>query len=178
MGFCFFNNIAVGAGHALARGLSRLAILDFDVHYGNGTADIFRGDPRVTLLSTYQHPLYPGWVGAPDAPNLIDVPLPAHSGSTAFRGAVANQWLPVLEQLQPELLLVSAGFDAHQGDPLGDLRLQPADYGWLGAVIRDVAEACCDSRVVATLEGSYELPALARSVEHFLRPFLGGEHLL
>src|SRR5689334_21736356 len=152
MGFCFFNNVAVGAAHALARGLSRVAILDFDLHYGNGTADIFQRDPRVMLFSTYQHPLYPGWAGAPDAPNLVDVPLSAHSGGTAFRSAVANEWLPRLEQFRPELLLVSAGFDAHQGDPLGDLRLRSPDFRWVGAVIRDVAEQCCEGRVVATLE--------------------------
>ena len=175
MGFCFFNNVAVGAAHALARGLTRVAILDFDVHYGNGTADIFQRDPRVLLLSTYQHPLYPGWTGAPDAPNLIDVPLPAHSGGTAFRAAVAEQWLPELERHRPELLLVSAGFDAHQDDPLAELRLQSRDYGWIGSVIHEVARELCGNRVVATLEGGYHLPALASSVEHFLRPFLGGE---
>jgi len=175
MGFCFFNNVAVGAAHALARGLARVAILDFDLHYGNGTADIFRNDSRVTLLSTYQHPLFPGWAGAPEAPNLVDVPLAAHSGSTAFRAAVANQWLPVLERARPELILVSAGFDAHQDDPLGDLRLRTEDFGWIGEVIYQVADACCDGRVVATLEGGYDLPALGRSVERFLRPFLGIE---
>jgi len=175
MGFCFFNNVAVGAAHALARGLSRVVILDFDVHYGNGTADIFRADPRVTLLSTYQHPLYPGWSGAPDAPNLIDVPLAAQSGSTAFRAAVANQWLPVLERVRPELILVSAGFDAHVDDPLGDLRLRAEDFAWVGGVIHEVANECCDGRVVATLEGGYDLHALARSVEHFLGAFLGAE---
>ena len=173
MGFCFFNNVAVAAGHALARGLSRVAILDFDLHYGNGTADIFRTDPRVTLLSTYQHPLYPGWAGAPEAPNLVDVPLPAQSGSTAFRDAIANHWLPVLERQRPELILVSAGFDAHQDDPLGDLRLRAEDFGWVGQVIHDVAHLCCEGRVVATLEGGYDLHALGRSVEMFLRPFLG-----
>lgn len=178
MGFCFFNNVAVGAAHALARDLSRVAILDFDVHYGNGTADIFRGDPRVRLLSTYQHPLYPAWSGAPEAPNLVDVPLPPYAGSTAFRDAVANHWLPALETQRPELILVSAGFDAHQEDPLADLRLQHDDFAWIGSVIHEVAAACCDGRVVATLEGGYELQALGRSVEHFLRPFLGGERLL
>ena len=175
MGFCFFNNVAVGAAHALARGLSRVAILDFDLHYGNGTADIFRDDSRVTLLSTYQHPLFPGWKGAPEAANLVDVPLQAQSGTTAFRAAVANQWLPVLERVRPELILVSAGFDAHQDDPLGDLRLRTEDFGWIGEVIHEVADACCDGRVVATLEGGYNLPALGRSVERFLRPFLGIE---
>jgi acetoin utilization deacetylase AcuC-like enzyme len=175
MGFCFFNNVAVGAAHALARGLSRIAILDFDVHYGNGTADIFRAEPRVTLLSTYQHPLYPGWVGAPDAPNLVDAPLPAQSGGSLFRAAVADHWLPVLERLRPELMLVSAGFDAHHDDPLGDLRWRAEDYGWIGSVVHELAAECCDGRVVATLEGGYDLNALPRSVERFLRPFLGGE---
>jgi acetoin utilization deacetylase AcuC-like enzyme len=175
MGFCFFNNVAVGAAHALARGLTRIAILDFDLHYGNGTADIFKGDERVLLCSTYQHPLYPHWHGAPDAANLVDVPLAAHSGGTAFRDAVANRWLPRLQRHRPELILVSAGFDAHQADPLGDLRLRAEDYGWVGRVIRDVAAECCDGRVVATLEGGYDLDALARSVEAFLSPFLGEE---
>jgi acetoin utilization deacetylase AcuC-like enzyme len=178
MGFCYFNNVAVGAAHALARGLERVAILDFDVHYGNGTADIFRRDPRVLLCSTYQHPLYPAWTGAPDAPNLVDAPLPAYAGSTAFRDAVANRWLPAIERHRPELILVSAGFDAHQDDPLADLRLQTGDFGWVGSVIHEVAAACCGGRVVATLEGGYEPHALARSVERFLRPFLGGELLL
>ena len=175
MGFCFFNNVAVAAAHALAQGLQRVAILDFDLHYGNGTADIFKSDPRVLLCSTYQHPLYPQWAGAPDAPNLLDVPLPAMAGSAAFRSAVSERWLPRLEQFQPELLLVSAGFDAHALDPLGDLRLHTDDYRWLGAVIQGVAEACCQGRVVATLEGGYNLEALAHSVVAFIEPFLGDD---
>jgi acetoin utilization deacetylase AcuC-like enzyme len=175
MGFCIFNNVAVGAAHALARGLSRVAILDFDLHYGNGTADIFKDDERVVVYSTYQHPLYPHWRGVADAPNLVDVPLAAQSGGTAFRAAVANHWLPRLQQQQPELVLVSAGFDAHQADPLGDLRLLTEDFRWIGRVIRDVAAECCDGRVVAVLEGGYDLDALARSVEAFLAPFLGEE---
>ena len=173
MGFCFFNNVAVAAAHALSCGLEQVAILDFDLHYGNGTADIFAGDERVWLFSTYQHPLYPDWAGAPEAKNLVDVPLPAHSGSTAYRHAVSERWLPELERLQPQLILVSAGFDAHMQDPLGDLRLNYDDYRWTGAVIRELAETCCEGRVVATLEGGYDLVALARSVESFLRPFLG-----
>lgn len=173
MGFCFFNNIAVGAAHALARGLERVAILDFDLHYGNGTADIFLDDPRVQLYSTYQHPLYPQWTGAPHAAHLIDVPLRAYSGGEAFRAAITEHWLPALERQQPQLILVSAGFDAHAEDPLGDLRLGYEDYRWIGRVIRDVAGQCCEGRVVATLEGGYELHALARSLEFFLQPFLG-----
>ena len=175
MGFCFFNNIAVAAAHALERGLSRVAILDFDVHYGNGTADIAKRDPRMTLLSTYQHPLYPHWAGAPDASNLVDVPLAAQSGSTAFRAAVTEHWLPRLEVVRPQLILVSAGFDAHHSDPLGGLRLRTEDFAWIGQVIGWIADECCRGRVVAALEGGYELHALARCVEAFVRPFVGSE---
>lgn len=175
MGFCFFNNVAVAAAQALARGIRRIAILDFDLHYGNGTADIFQGDERVWLFSTYQHPLYPNWTGALHAKNLVDVPLAAYAGSEQFRHAVSERWLPQLEALQPELLLVSAGFDAHAQDPLGDLRLSFDDYRWLGRVIGEIAEQCCEGRVVATLEGGYDLHALARSVESFLLPFVGDE---
>lgn len=177
MGFCFFNNVAVAAAHALARGLERVAIIDFDVHYGNGTADIFRDNPRVLLLSSYQHPLYPYWTGAPEAPNLVDVPLPAYTRSDAFRAAVAAAWLPALERQRPQMIFVSAGFDAHAADPLADLRLNYEDYRWLGALIRDVAAATAEQRVVAMLEGGYDLTALARSVEAFLSPFLGAESL-
>lgn len=178
MGFCFFNNIAVAAAHALSRGLQRIAIIDFDLHYGNGTADIFAGDERVHLYSTYQHPLYPNWSGAPHASNLVDVPLPAYSGSAEMRAAVTQRWLPALERQQPQLLLISAGFDAHAQDPLGDLRWGYDDYRWLGTVLRDVGESCCGGRVVAMLEGGYELHALARSVELFLQPFVSGDVML
>lgn len=178
MGFCFFNNVAVAAAHALTRGLQRVAILDFDLHYGNGTADIFRNDPRVLLLSTYQHPLYPNWTGIADAANLVDVPLRAYADGPAFRAAVMQHWLPALERHRPELLLVSAGFDAHADDPLGDLRLRYEDYRWISTLIRDVAAATAKGRVVATLEGGYDLTALARSVEAFLTPYLGGDTLL
>ncbi|MFC4251073.1 MAG: histone deacetylase family protein [Sinimarinibacterium flocculans] len=177
MGFCFFNNVAVAAAHALACGLERVAVVDFDVHYGNGTADIFRDDPRVLLLSSYQHPLYPCWTGAPEAANLVDVPLPAYTRSDAFRAAVTAAWLPALEAQRPQMIFVSAGFDAHAADPLADLRLSYDDYRWLGALIRDIAADTAQQRVVATLEGGYDLTALARSVEAFLSPFLGAELL-
>jgi len=130
-------------------------------------------DPRVQLYSTYQHPLYPYWTGAPHAPNLIDVPLAPYSGGQALRAAVTQRWLPALELQRPQIILVSAGFDAHADDPLGDLRWSYDDYQWLGAVINELADTCCDGRVVATLEGGYDLHALARSVESFLRAFLG-----
>ncbi|MFA5939813.1 MAG: histone deacetylase family protein [Sinimarinibacterium sp.] len=175
MGFCFFNNVAVAAAYALSKGLRHVAIFDFDLHYGNGTADIFRNDTRVLLLSSYQHPLYPYWTGAPDAINLVDVPLRPYTDGPAFRAAVAEAWLPALERTRPELILVSAGFDAHAADPLGDLRLRTEDYRWLGQFICDVADATAGGRVVAMLEGGYDLNALARSVEAFLTPFLGGE---
>ncbi|MDM4769113.1 histone deacetylase family protein [Solimonas sp. SE-A11] len=174
MGFCFFNNVAVAAAHALSRGLERVAILDFDVHYGNGTADIFQDDPRVLLCSTYGHPLYPYWAGSGDSASLIDVPLSPYSAGTAFRAAVTEHWLPALERFQPQMLLVSAGFDAHGADPLGNLRLGLDDYRWLGRLVQQLAEQCCEDRVVAMLEGGYDLTALARSVEAFLEPFMGG----
>ncbi len=177
MGFCFFNNVAVAAAHALAHGLQRVAILDFDLHYGNGTADIFRDDPRVMLLSTYQHPLFPNWTASEPHSRRIDVPLPAYADGTAFRNAVITHWLPALERHRPEMLLVSAGFDAHVDDPLGDLRLRHDDFRWIGAMIRDVAAASAQNRVIATLEGGYDLPSLARSVEAFLMPFMGADSL-
>ena len=178
MGFCFLNNVAIAAYHALERGLRRVAILDFDVHYGNGTADIVGGDPRILLLSTYQDPLYPHWRGAPQHANLIDVPLPALCSGAAFRAAVTTHWLPALAQQQPELILVSAGFDAHTADPLADLRLRTDDYRWLGALIRDAAMATAQGRVLVTLEGGYDLDALAASVEAFIMPFIGDDGLL
>ncbi|WP_093289608.1 histone deacetylase family protein [Solimonas aquatica] len=177
MGFCYFNNVAVAAAYALAQGLKRVTIVDFDLHYGNGTADCFLEDARVQLLSTYQHPLYPYWPGAAHAPNLIDVPLRPYSDGAVFRAAVREHWLPALAAHQPEMILVSAGFDAHAADPLGDLRLQYEDFRWIAGVLRDAAAVSAQQRVLATLEGGYDLTALARSVENFLLPFAGGEDL-
>lgn len=173
MGFCFFNNIAVAAAEALARGIPRVAILDFDVHYGNGTADIFRAEPRVLLCSTYQYPLYPDWAGDPDAPGLIDVPLAEGAGSEEFRSAISEQWLPALAEFDPKMLFVSAGFDAHVRDPLAGLRLGDDDYYWVGKQIRDFAARHCEERVIAMLEGGYDTYALASAVESFVRPFIG-----
>ena len=177
MGFCFFNNVAVAAAHALSRGLRRVAILDFDLHYGNGTADIFADDPRVMLYSTYQHPLYPYWSGQPGTPHLVDAPLPPLAGSREFRTAVEQRWLPLLAGQKPEMILVSAGFDAHAEDGMGDLRLGYGDYAWMASRILALAETHCPGRIVATLEGGYMLHTLGRCVESFLQPFVGGEPL-
>lgn len=175
MGFCFFNNVAVAAAHALSYGLNHVAVIDFDLHYGNGTADIFLNNPHVLVLSSYQHPLYPYWTGAPEAMNLVDVPLRPFTHSESFRQSVISEWLPALERTRPEMILVSAGFDAHAADPMGDLRLQTEDFRWLGTLIKELADTTAKQRVVATLEGGYDIDALSRSVEAFLTPFLGGE---
>jgi acetoin utilization deacetylase AcuC-like enzyme len=164
MGFCFFNNVAVGAAHALARhGLERVAILDFDVHLGNGTEDIFRDDGRVLLCSLYQYPLYPD-MDPPSVPgHIVNCPLPAGSGSEAFRAAVRQHWLPALEAFAPQMIFVSAGFDAHASDPLAELQLATEDYAWITDAACAVADRHASGRLVSTLEGGYDLAALAAS---------------
>ncbi|MFK7886044.1 MAG: histone deacetylase family protein [Gammaproteobacteria bacterium] len=175
MGFCFFNSVAVAALSALeTRGLSRVAILDFDVHHANGTEDIFRDDPRVLLCSSYQHPLYP-YTNTPSVPGQrVNVPLAAGTGSDAFRQAILDTWLPALEAFRPQLILVSAGFDAHQDDPLGGLCLRDDDYHWLGLRIGEWAARWSAGRVVAALEGGYDLAALGRSAAMFCYGLDGG----
>ena len=168
MGFCLFDNIAVAASEALARGLSRVAILDFDVHYGNGTVDIFRGDARVLVCNTYQYPLYPFWADGGGAANIVDAPLPPGAGGAQFREAVRAKWQPAVEKFEPELVLVSAGFDAHRDDPLAHLELLEDDYRWIGTQARDWAERSAGGRLVAMLEGGYQLRALGASVVAFL----------
>ena len=168
MGFCLFDNVAVGAMQALEHGMSRVAILDFDVHYGNGTVDIFRDDPRVLVCNTYQYPLYPFWADGGGAPNIIDAPLHPRSGGKEFREAVTALWRPAVKRFRPELILVSAGFDAHRDDPLAQLELLEDDYHWVGTQIRDWAESSASGRVVSTLEGGYALRALGSSVVAFL----------
>ncbi len=175
MGFCLFDNVAIGAHAALAQGLKRVAILDFDVHYGNGTVDIFRGDARVLVCNTYQYPLYPMWADGGGADNLVDAPLKPGSGGKEFREAVNARWLPALKRFAPELILISAGFDAHRDDPLANLNLLEDDYGWAGALIREQAERSAGGRVVATLEGGYNLPALGASAVAFLTGLLGAK---
>ena len=174
MGFCIFNNVAVGAAHALAHhGLKRVAIADFDVHHGNGTENIFHDEPRVMLCSTFQHPFYP-YCGA-DSGNehIINVPLAAGSGGEEFRAAVTRHWLPALERFQPELLLISAGFDAHRDDDMAMLRLTEADYIWVTETLKHVAEKYAQRRIVSVLEGGYELAALGRSALAHIRMLSG-----
>jgi len=173
MGFCLFNNVAVGALHALsAHGIKRVAIIDFDVHHGNGTEDIFAGDSRVLMASTFQHPLYPYSGTENVAPNMVNVPLPAGSGSEAFRAAVQEQWLPALDAHEPEIIYVSAGFDAHREDPLAGLKLTEADYAWVTRELVGVANRHARGRIVSTLEGGYALSALGRSVTEHIRELL------
>ncbi len=167
MGFCFFSGVAVGAKHALEHhGLARVAIVDFDVHHGNGTQDIVEDDARILFCSTHQMPLYPGTghpheTGAHD--NVVNVPLRDGAGSKAFRDAMERSVLPRVDAFAPELILVSAGFDAHRADPLAGLMLEASDFAWVTGRICDLAEKHCKGRVVSVLEGGYDLEALAQS---------------
>lgn len=165
MGFCFFNNVAVGAMHALEHhGLKRVAVVDFDVHHGNGTEDIFADDPRVLMVSTFQHPFYPYSGVEGRSERMVNVPLAAYSTGERFREAVTQYWMPALEQFEPEMLFISAGFDAHRDDDMASLMLTEADYAWVTEQLRGVAERTAHGRVVSVLEGGYELHALGRSV--------------
>jgi acetoin utilization deacetylase AcuC-like enzyme len=174
MGFCFFNNVAVGAAHALARhGLQRVAIVDFDVHHGNGTEDIFRDEHRVLFCSSFQHPLFPhAGTDVPGA-HMVKTPLDAGTGSLAFRARVESEWLEALDEFEPELILVSAGFDAHWQDEMADLNLSERDYAWVTRELHELAARHANGRIVSVLEGGYALPALARSVVAHLQALLG-----
>jgi acetoin utilization deacetylase AcuC-like enzyme len=169
MGFCLFNNVAVGAAHALANGIERVAIVDFDVHHGNGTENIFSDDARVLMVSTFQHPLYPYSGLDNPAPNMVNIPLAAGAGGEEFRAAVGDHWLPALERHRPELIFISAGFDAHREDPLAGLRLVDADYAWVTRELIAVAQRHGQGRIVSTLEGGYALSALGRSAAEHVR---------
>jgi len=173
MGFCIFNNIAVAAAHALEQhGLERIAIVDFDVHHGNGTEDIFQNDARVLFCSSFQHPFYPHCGADTHNPHIVNVPLAKGATGTEFREAVSTHWLPALQAHQPQLLLVSAGFDAHREDTMAGLLLQESDYAWVSAQIRDIAKRFCANRIVSMLEGGYALSALGRSVVAHLNALL------
>jgi len=170
MGFCVYNSIAVGALHALdAHGLSRVAVVDFDVHHGNGTEDVFSGDKRVLMVSTFQHPLYPYSGTDNPAANMINVPLAAGTGSDGFRDVVRTRWLPALEAFRPELIFISAGFDAHREDPLAGLKFTEADYAWVTRELVKVAGRHARGRIVSSLEGGYALNALGRSAAEHVR---------
>ena len=174
MGFCIFNNIAVGAAHAIAQqGLKRVAIVDFDVHHGNGTEDIFATDQRIMLCSTFQHPFYP-YSGAESASDhLINVPLKAGTGGAEFRTAVTEYWLPALERFKPELVMISAGFDAHREDDMSSLGLVEADYAWVTEQVKNIAIRHASRRIVSALEGGYELHALGRSATAHIKQLSG-----
>ncbi len=169
-GFCFFNNVAVGMRHALnAHCLQRVALIDFDVHHGNGSEDIFCEDERVLMCSIFEDKLYPFSGNAPRGPNMVNVPLPSRSGGEAFRAAVTNKWLPALEAFQPQLIFISAGFDGHREDDMGNLGLVEADYAWVTQRIVEVAQRHAGGRIVSCLEGGYVLSPLARSVAAHLK---------
>lgn len=170
MGFCFINNIAVAARYALERhGLKRVAIVDFDVHHGNGTEDIVAADQRILMLSFFQHPFYPYGGAQSNASNLLNVPVPAHTRGDLVRRLVREHWLPRLEAFQPEMLFISAGFDAHRDDELGQMDLIEEDYAWMTRKLRQIAQRYAQGRIVSMLEGGYNLPALARSVQAHLQ---------
>ena len=174
MGFCIFNNIAVGAAHALhMHRLQRIAIVDFDVHHGNGTEDIFRDVPKILFCSTFQHPFYPHTGADNISKNIVNVALPAGTDSQAFRDAVESIWLPNLEAFKPELILISAGFDAHIEDDMANLCLVDQDFFWVTSKIKTIADKYAKGRIVSTLEGGYALPALGRSVIAHINALLG-----
>ncbi|MFP5475878.1 MAG: histone deacetylase family protein [Gammaproteobacteria bacterium] len=170
MGFCFLNNVAIAARHALdEHGISRVAVVDFDVHHGNGTEDILAGDPRVLMVGIFQHPFYPFSGTDHPADNMVNVPIPAYTRGMDVREMIEAVWMPRLEAFRPELLIVSAGFDAHREDELGQLGLNENDYIWITSRIREVADRHAKGRIVSMLEGGYNLDALARSVEAHVR---------
>lgn len=174
MGFCLFDNIAVAAAHALeAHGLERVAIIDFDVHHGNGTEDIFKDEPRVLFCSSFQHPFYPFTGHQSDTPNLVDVPLSAGAGSDEFRAGVAEHWIPALDAFKPQMVFISAGFDAHAADDMSHLQLVDDDYRWVTDQLVQIAKLHAKGRIVSMLEGGYEPGALARSVVAHLNVLIG-----
>ncbi|MEN9630841.1 MAG: hypothetical protein RJA10_4069 [Pseudomonadota bacterium] len=170
MGFCFFNNVAVAARHALdVHGLERVAIIDFDVHHGNGTEDIIAGDERVLMCSFFQHPLYPYSGAVPKGTNMVNVPVAPYTRGGELRETIDAMWMPRLDEFRPQMVFISAGFDAHREDDLGQLGLVEADYEWITRRLVALAERHAQGRIVSCLEGGYSLSALARSVAAHVR---------
>jgi len=176
MGFCFFNNVAVGIRHALdVHGLKRVALIDFDVHHGNGSEDIFKGDERVLMCSIFEKGLYPFNGEEAKGLNMVNVGLPSRSGGDKFREAVRDYWLPALDAFRPELIYISAGFDAHREDDMGNLGLVEADYEWVTKQLMAVANRHCHGRIISGLEGGYVLSPLARSVAAHVKVLIGAD---
>jgi acetoin utilization deacetylase AcuC-like enzyme len=174
MGFCVINSIAVAAAHALDHhGLERVAIVDFDVHHGNGTEAIFTGDDRVLMVSTFQHPFYPYSGTEGRSERMVNIPLPAYSDGKAFRAAVEQHWIPALDAFKPQMIFISAGFDAHREDDLAMLKFVEADYAWVTGKLMTVAQQHAQGRIVSMLEGGYSLSALGRSVAVHLKALAG-----
>ena len=170
MGFCFFNNIAIAAKYALERhGLQRVAIVDFDVHHGNGTEDIIKGDERILMVSFFQHPFYPFSGADTHATNMVNLPVPAYTRGMDIRELIEIMWIPRLEAFKPEMIFISAGFDAHREDDIGQMGLTEQDYAWITERIKNVAKRHAKGRIVSALEGGYNLSALGRSVEAHIR---------
>jgi acetoin utilization deacetylase AcuC-like enzyme len=169
-GFCFFNNVAIAAKYAVERhGLQRVAVIDFDVHHGDGTENILSGDDRVLMVSFFQHPFYPHSGTENPAANMLNIPVPAYTKGLEIREIVETHWIPRLEAFRPQMVFISAGFDAHREDDMGQLGLTEQDYAWITQRIRQVAQRHAQGRIVSCLEGGYSLSALARSVEAHLR---------
>ena len=167
MGFCLFNTVAIAVTKALQT-VAKIAILDFDVHHGNGTVEIFKNNPQVLVCSSFQYPYYPYRYQEVVAPNIVNTPLPAGTSGQAFRLALENDWIPAFEKHQPELIFVSAGFDGHRDDPMGQFELEVSDFTWVTELICSLANRYTQGRIISALEGGYDLKALASSVETHL----------